>query len=230
MKIGFDVISDLYLTPEDKFDWEGKATSLYCIVAGNISNDLRTIRQTLLHLGRFYQGVFYCLGSVEYENTTNIELRTKEIQKICNTIKNVALLHHHVVIVDSIAILGANGWYGNTLPADPMTEIQLEVHRNEDIIYLSSSVERLQKHLDVKSIIMVSNSVPNTDLYFGQIPEHVKVQLPIDLCLESDTEKKITHWVYGTYDKVVDITNDNINYINNSYYRRNPYWAKRIEV
>lgn len=230
MKIGFDIISDLYLTPEDKFDWEGKATSLYCIVAGNISNDLRTIRQTLLHLGRFYQGVFYCLGSLEYENISDISVRTKEIEKICSMIKNVALLQHHVVIVDSIAILGVNGWYGNTMPTDPITEIKLEVHRNEDIIYLSSSIERLQRHLDVKSIVLVSNSVPNLDLYFGQIPEHVKTQLPINICLESDTEKKITHWVYGTYDKVVDITNDNINYINNSYYKRNPYWAKRIEV
>lgn len=230
MKIGFDIVSDLYLQPGDEFNWEGKATSLYCIIAGNISNDLRTIRQTLSHLGRFYQGVFYCLGSLEYEDCIDIDLRTNEIQKICNTIRNVALLHQHVVVVDSIAIIGVNGWYGNTLPTDPLTEVKLEVHRNEDIIYLNSSLGRLQKHLDVKRIILVTNSVPNVDLYFGQIPDHVKTQLPIDICLESDTEKKVTHWVYGTYDKVVDVTNDNINYINNSYYKRQPYWAKRIDV
>ena len=51
--IGFDLISDLNLSPEDSFNWEGKATSLYCIIAGNISEDLRTIKQTLSHLSKF---------------------------------------------------------------------------------------------------------------------------------------------------------------------------------
>jgi hypothetical protein len=113
MKIGFDVISDLNLTPDESFNWEGKATSLYCIIAGNISNDLRTIRQTLLHLSQFYQGVFYTAGSLEYENVPSMAARTQEIFKICSTVRNVASLHNHVVIVDGIAIVGTNGWYGN---------------------------------------------------------------------------------------------------------------------
>ena len=53
MNIGFDVISDLNLDAEDSFDWEGKATSLYLIIAGNISSDLRVIHQTLVHLSRY---------------------------------------------------------------------------------------------------------------------------------------------------------------------------------
>lgn len=230
MNIGFDVISDLYLKADDTFNWEGKATSLYCIIAGNISNDIKVIRQTLSHLGRFYQGIFYCLGSLEYEDCIDIPARTKELVKICNTQRNVALLHHHVVIVENIAVLGVNGWHGNTVPADPLTELQIEVARNEDIIYLRSSLERLQRHLDVKSIILVSNSVPKTELYFGQIPDHIKNQIPIDIALDADTETKITHWVYGTNDKVVDITMGYISYINNSCYNKEPYWAKRIEI
>jgi hypothetical protein len=228
--IGFDIISDLYLNPNDNFDWEGKATSLYCIVAGNISSDIKTIRKTLTHLGQHYQGVFYCLGSLEYEDCINLETRTKELFKSCNILRNVALLHHHVVIVENIAILGINGWYGNTLPSDPITEIQVEVFRNEDIIYLKNSIEKLQKHLDVKSIILTSNSVPNEKLYFGQVPEHAKSQIPIDITLSADTEHKVTHWIYGTYDKVVDVTFDKINYINNPSYKRLPYYPKRIEI
>ena len=131
--IGFDIISDLYLSPTDTFNWDGKATSLYCIVAGNVSNDLKTIRKVLSHLGQYYQGVFYCLGSLEYEDCINIETRTKEIFKTCNTLRNVALLHHHVVIVESVAILGINGWYGNTVPTDPITNLQIEIFRNEEI-------------------------------------------------------------------------------------------------
>ena len=91
MKIGFDIISDLYLHPDENFNWEGKATSLYCLIPGNISNDLRTIRQTLSHLGRFYQGVFYSPGSLEYEDCLDVDARTIELTKICNTIRNAAL-------------------------------------------------------------------------------------------------------------------------------------------
>jgi hypothetical protein len=230
MKIGFDVISDLYLTPDESFNWEGKATSLYCVIPGNISSDLRTIRQTLSHLGRFYQGVFYCLGSLEYENCIDIETRTNEITKICSTVKNVALLHQHVVIVDSIAILGVNGWYGNTLPADLITEAKIESHRHEDIVYLKNSIDKLQRHLDVRKIIVVSNSVPGPELYFGQEPKHADSQIPINIALEADTEHKVSIWVFGTYDKTVDVTINNINYVNNSYYKRRPYWSKRIEI
>jgi hypothetical protein len=48
--------------------------------------------------------------------------------------------------------------------------------------------------------------------------------------LTRDSEHKVSHWVYGSYNKTVDTTIDSINYINNSYYKRKPYWAKRIEV
>jgi predicted phosphohydrolase len=228
--IGFDIISDLYLGPDDAFDWDGKATSLYCVIAGNISSDLKTIRKTLTHLSQHYQGVFYCLGSLEYEDCESIESRTKEIFKTCNTIRNVALLHHHVVIVESVAILGINGWYGNTLPSDPITELQIEVFRNEDIIYLRNSLDKLQRHLDVKSVAIVSNSVPSEQLYFGQVPDHTKNLIPIDITLSADTENKVTHWVYGTYDKGADVTFNKINYINNPSYKKLSYYPKRVEI
>jgi hypothetical protein len=174
--------------------------------------------------------VFYCPGSLEYEDCVDIETRTQEITKVCNTVKNTALLHQHVVIVDSIAVLGVNGWYGNTKPADLLTEAKIETHRHEDIVYLKNSIDRLQRHLDVRKILLVSNSVPGPELYFGQEPEHAESQIPVNIALEADTESKVSHWAFGTYDKTVDVTFNNINYINNSYYKRKPYWAKRIEV
>lgn len=230
MTIGFDVISDLNLSPEDSFNWEGKATSLYLIIAGNISGDLRTIHQTLLHLSKFYQGIFYTLGSLEYDGVDDIDKRTEDLYRLCRTIKNVAVLHHHVVILDGIAIAGANGWYGNTVESDLETEVKIETQRHEDIVYLKSTVERLQRHLDVKKIVIVSNSVPGPELYFGEDPSTVHSQLNLNLILPVDTEKKITHWIYGTYGKVVDTVIGNVNYINNSYFKRKNYWAKRIEV
>lgn len=230
MNIGFDLISDLNLTPEDKFDWEGKATSLYCVIAGNISNDLRTVRNTLIHLTKFYQGVFYVAGSLEYDGVDNIQHRTDELIKLTNSVRNVAFLHHNVVIVDGIALVGVNGWYGNTITTNLIDEIEVETHRHEDIVYLKSTLERLQRHLDVKKIFVVSNSSPGPELFFGEDPPHVHTQLPVNIALGVDTEKKVSHWAYGTYGKVVDITIKNINYLNNSCYKRSPYWAKRVEI
>lgn len=224
MTVGFDVISDLNLTPEESFNWAGKAESLYCIVAGNISNDLRTLQQTLTHLSHFYQGVFYVTGSLEYAGVINTSERSTHISAICNNIRNVSLLYNHVVIIDGVAVLGANGWYGG------QANLVSEVHHLDDIKYLGQSLERLQLHLDVKKIIIVTHSVPGPDLYFGEENEEVHDQLPPSVCLLSDTMHKVSHWVFGNYNKVVDTTKSGINYTNNSCYKRNPYWAKRISI
>ena len=222
MTVGFDVISDLNLQASDSFNWEGKAESLYCIIAGNVSNDIGIIRQTLEHISKFYQGVFYITGTLEYENVT-ASLRARDITIICQHIRNVSLLYNHVVIIDGVAILGANGWYGT----EGMT---YEVRRNDDITYLGLSVERLQLHLDVSRIVVVTNSVPIPDLYFGEEDHIIYDQTPPGVCLANDTMKKVTHWVFGTYKKEVDTVMHRINYINNSCYERSPYYAKRITV
>lgn len=228
MKIGFDVISDLNLNPDDKFNWEGKATSLYCIVAGNISSNTKTIINTLLHLSRYYQGVFYTLGSLEYCDSMNIDDRTDTLLNLCERVPNLAILHHHVVIIDGIAILGCNGWI--QCESDTLSKLDMDVHHIEDIKYLKSSVEKLQKHLDVTKIVVVSNSVPEKKLYFGEVPSNIDDHVPLNIVTFADTQNKISHWVFGTHGKIVDTTLDGINYINNPYSKVQPYWAKRIEV
>lgn len=227
--IGFDIVSDLNLSPDDSFNWEGKATSLYCLVAGNVSSDSRTIVQTLAHLSRFYQGVFYVPGTLEYQNSNDINNRTDELAEILKPVRNVVILHHNVVIIDGVAVIGANGWNnaGNT---NTLRDISYTAARFEDMAYLNKSIEKLQKHLDVKRIIVVSNAVPSSDLYFRETPEIVDSQIPLCASLISDTEHKVRHWVFGSYDKTADTYVDDINYINNPYLHVNPYWAKRITI
>lgn len=230
MEIGFDLISDLYLSPDDSFNWEGKATSLYCIIAGNVSHDLRTIVQTLSHLSKFYQGIFYTLGPLEYKNSESKQIRTAQIIQAIEPIRNVAILHHHVVIIDGIAILGANGWEGTAEDIGTVLINDREENKYEDISYLSKSVEKLQRHLDVKKILLVTNAVPKNKLYFGELPEYADEQISLDYCITNDTEFKITHWLFGSYEKSVDTNIDGIHYINNPYYHQRPYWAKRIAI
>jgi predicted phosphohydrolase len=231
MRIGFDVISDLNLDAEDEFNWEGKPTSLYLIIAGNISNNLRVIHQTLLHLSRLYQGVFYIGGSLEYDSMHFIRNRHEELAKLCKTMSNVAYLHKHVVIINGVAILGCNGWYGNTINiSTDLEKLHLHAHHLDDNQYLSASLEKLQLHLDVRKIIIVTHSAPGIELFFGEEPSNMSEYIALKDALLNDTEMKVTHWIYGSYHKNVDTVIDNINYINNSSFSKEPYWPKRIDI
>jgi predicted phosphohydrolase len=231
MKIGFDIISDLNLDPDDEFEWEDKATSLYLIIAGNISSDIRVIHQTLLHLTKFYQGVFYIPGSLEYESMHFYKHRNDEIRKICKSLKKVALLERHVVVINNVAILGATGWFGNrTDSGDEIEKLYKHAQNIEDVEYLRSSVEKLQLHVDIKNIVLVTHSVPGLDLFFGELPTNIGEEFQLQECLDPDSENKITHWIYGSYNKIVDTNIDSIHYVNNSSNKTSPYWAKRIEV
>lgn len=228
MEIGIDVIGDLFLSPNDEFDWSGKSTSLYCIVTGNVGNDMGTLHKTLDNIAENYKGVFYISGHYEFEDCDDIRKRTDEINYVCQQIPNVASLWHHVVILESIAILGCNGFgqeekYNNHLDQITATEL-----RYEDLVYLKNSVSKLQKHGDVKSIISVTNSVPSPELYFGEVPEYAKSNAMLDLCIGADTENKITHWAFGSYGKAVDISINGITYISNPYNDIRTYWPKRI--
>lgn len=229
MEIGFDVISDLCLSPNDSFKWTNKATSLYCIVAGNISSDTRTIIQTLGHLAKYYQGVFYIPGKLEYKGFDDVEMRTEELVAICDHLDSVEILYHNVVMIDGVAVVGANGW-GSLSEDYDLTNIQMLHEREDDLLYLHKTIERLQVHLDVKKIIVATSAVPRKDLYFGQLPEHIETMPALSSCAQYDTEKKLSHWIFGTYENIVDITVNDVNYINNAYFKSRNYWAKRVTV
>lgn len=228
-EIGFDVISDLNLNPNDSFNWENKATSLYCIVAGNISSNLRTVMQVLIHLSSKYQAVFFVPGKLEYEQCESLSVRTKELIAVTEGIPNVSILYNNVIVVDGVALLGSNGW-GNIENTLDSKNITMTASKYEDFTYLVSCLGKLQKHLDVKKVVVITSAVPKEELYFGEVPANVVDQIPLYNILESDTEKKVTHWIFGTYDKPVDTTIDNINYISNSKNQYGPYHAKRLTI
>ena len=72
--------------------------------------------------------------------------------------------------------------------------------------FLHTTIEKLQRHLDVKKIVIVTNAVPNINCYFGESPTYVGDQIPLDTVLNADSEGKVTHWVYGSYNKPVEAT------------------------
>ena len=207
--IGFDVISDLNLEPNDSFNWHDKPTSLYCILTGNISTDMKTVTQTLVHLSQQYQGVFYTPGTLEYETSrTNINERTSQLVTLAQKVPNIVILHHNIVIVDGVAVVGSNCWETAHEPGTSISidDLKYNQYRLDDMGFLHKTIEKLQRHLDVKKIVLVTNGVPNENCYFGEIPDYVATQTPLDTVLNADSESKVTHWVYGSYDKPVEAT------------------------
>lgn len=228
-EIGFDVIGELFINPNDSFNWENKATSLYCIVTGNVSSDMRVLVQVLAHLSKYYQGVFYVPGVLEYETADSIMERANEIAQICSNVPNVILLHQSVIVIDGVGVMGVNGWSdAGSLSSIP--DMVRTAARYEDTKYLNATLEKLQRHLDVKKIVLVSNAVPKEELYFGEEPTVVYDQIPLTSTLHVDTEKKVKHWVFGTYTKNVDTVINDIQYLNNPYLGNKPYWPKRLTV
>lgn len=229
MDLSFDIISDLNLTQEDKFIWEDKVTSLFCLVAGNISSDLNVVRKTLHYLSTMYQGVFYIDGALENSNLQQHSELIHELHKICRSINNTVYLHNNIVIFNGVAIVGINGWYGNHHEYTLADNLAIETMRRDDLVYLYNTIKKLQLHGDVKNIIVLSNSVPDKQLYFHEMDGFIDDISP-SIALKPDTEKKVKFWVFGTYNKIVDTNINGINYVSNPKRQELNYYAKRITL
>lgn len=229
MEISFDIISDLNLSEDDKFVWDDKVTSLFCIVAGNLSHDLKIVQKTLTYLSTLYQGVFYIDGALE---NTNLELHgelVSQLHKICKNINNTVYLHNNIIIFNGVAVIGINGWYGNHYEYTLSDNFIIESMRRDDLVYLYNTIKRLQLHIDVKNILIVSNSVPDKKLYFHEMDGFIDDIGP-SIALKPDTERKVKTWVFGTYNKMVDTVIDDINYVSNPKRQEQNYYAKRITI
>jgi len=226
MNINFDLISNLNLTMESKFDWSGKPTSLFCIIPGNISNDLRVIHRTLTHLSTLYQGVFYIDGELEQSSIAECKERTRQLTRLCRGINNIVYLHNNVIIMNGVAVVGINGWYGVKPAGSAFDKIRQESYKTDDIKYLQGTIKKMQIHVEVRDIVILSSTPPDKQLTFDA-NENLDDLSP-NLALIADTEKKTKCWVFNS-DKMVDTTLGGIRYVSNPY-KGEPYWAKRIEI
>jgi hypothetical protein len=226
-----DLISDLNLTDSSDFDWTGKSTSLFCVVAGNVSDDLEVLRDVLQHLGNNYRGVFYIDGSLEHRELFEYDNRIQSIRSICEGLDNIVYLHNHVVILNGVAFVGCNGWHFNRPVLNNIEdEDYLDKYRNDDIAYLVSTIKQMQDHDEVRTIVIVSNSIPSEYMYFnGPDADFSSIFQPA-LCLIYDIKDLVTTWMFGTTDISVDITCNERHYVNNPRMDQLPYWPKKIVI
>ncbi len=252
MSFAFDLISDLHVETWDQFDWSHQATSPVCVVAGDIARDRDTVTRTLRHLGRCYQAVFYIDGNDEhYHYLEDLGSSYSDLARRLKRIANVVYLQDNVVIVNGVAILGTNGWFGFDfdlgIDADQVDQwCQEKYHMsadatksiarlsNTDASYMISSVQRLQRHTDVKKIIMVTHTVPDPALIAHDIDldGHMKFNTMgnrlMMQAMAADTENKIHTWCFGHYHGSVDQTRSGIRFVNNCRGRSGTMYSKHV--
>jgi hypothetical protein len=253
MTLSFDLISDLHVdTWPDTFNWSLRATSPYCIVAGDVARDRRSVINTLRHLGQCYQGVFYIDGNDEHVNHwDDFEHSYRDLAKKVQRLSNVVYLQDNVVVVNGVAIVATNGWWA--FDFDPEIDAeqavtwyqekwqgQVSKETVENMIrladteaaYIINSIGRLQTHVDVKRIVVVTHTVPSPDLIrhdveldgsyrFNCMGNSVMMN-----AIAADVEQKIHTWCFGHYHGSVDQLRQGIRFVNNCRGRGNTQYSQ----
>lgn len=224
-----DLISDLNLQSGQDLNWEGKPTSLFCVIAGGLSDDLDVIKNSLDHLSSYYRGIMYIDGSREHPDLADYENRIEQLREICRPMNNVVYMHNHVVILNSVAFVACNGWFHNSPHINQVPDlIKVENLRYEDVSYLTKTIKTLQLHGDARKIVVITSSVPSETLLYN--PAIQQADLEPGLALMMDTENKADVWMYGGTNIQTDTKNTTVRFVNNPFVTGQPYWPKRVLV
>jgi hypothetical protein len=258
--MNFDIISDIHRETWEHFDWDGQPTSQYCIVAGDVARDRTLVIDTLTQLSKVYTGVFYVDGNDEHKDyAEDLTTSYNELAELIAPLGNVVYLHDNVVVMNGIAILATNGWWSYDF--DPNLDLEQSVawvqHKDKtsqtaaisinatayrDAGYMSNSVAKLQTYQDVKSIIMVTHTVPRIEIIQNDLQlidswrfNSMGNSLMRD-ALKEDYENKIKLWCFGHYHRPIDTIIDNVRYVSNprgrgdTEFSQIAYYPKRVTI
>lgn len=259
MQISFDLISDLHIeTWDTPLDMDGQQTSVFCVVAGDISRDRDIVIETLAHLGQCYKMVLYIDGNEEHKNSIeDIHQSYESLIREIEDIENVMYLQDNLVIIEGVGFIGTNGWwdfefdhpedynyskqwYMEKYHMDYETANSIEDISTEDAAYLYKSVSKLQTLPEVKQLVVVSHTVPDVGLLehdpdlAGTHKLNCMGSSRILTALGADTEEKISTWCFGHYHQPIDEFRHSIRFVNNcrgrgdTPYSKSVYYPKKI--
>jgi len=223
-----DLISDLNIEDGSEFNWTGKPTSLFCAIAGSIGASSKTVETILKHLSTLYRGVFFIDGNGEHKNLREYTSTVERLSDICSKLPNVIYMHNQVVILDNIAFVGANCWFNSRQKGgNPIENLLVDAFRMEDLSYLATTLKNLQSFREAKQIVIFTSSPPNENLLHNKPP--TTSAAPIT-SLMVDSDRKVTHWLFGGTESVVEVEHNGVKIINNPKIENRPYWPKRIVI
>jgi len=256
MKIHFDLISDLHVDSwNEEFSWEGKATSPYAVVIGDVSRERTDVRPVLKEIAKHYVMTMYVDGNDEHRWTLD-DLRTsyQTLKEDIGDIDNFIFLHDDSLVIDNVAFVGVNGWctydFGNEESSQAYTDCklwtqqeykiskwatqQVEAMAMSDAGFLCRTVKKLQTHPDITKIVLLSHFVPDARLLKHDSQLDCTHRLGITgnsyltRCLEEDHEKKINTWCFGHYHSDIEQQLDGVRYLNNCRGRGGTDWCKPV--
>jgi len=253
MKIHFDLISDLHVdTWDEAFSWEGKATSPYAVISGDISRERANIRPVLEEISKHYIMTMFVDGNDEHRwGLDNLGESYETLKEDIGTIKDFIFLQDDCLVIDNVAFVGTNGWtcfdfaednsyLNNKRWMEDRYKIsmyagqQIEAMAMSDAGFLCRTVKKLQTHPDIKKIVMITHFVPDIRLLKHDIHLNGTHMLGcqgnsfLTRCLEEDHEKKIDTWCFGHYHSDIDMNLDGIRYLNNARGRNGTNWCKPV--
>jgi len=248
-----DLISDLNIvTP---MDWSGQPLSLVCALAGNVSSDRPVLHETLDHLGRQYKQVFYIDGPYDhFWEWTDVDRSMYDLQEAVEQIENITLLHNQVLIMNRVAIICVNGWFSFDFNKDfdmahmhQWMKEQKMINQMEDAMhlmslglndcaYLERTITKTTQLKTVDEIIIMSAVCPDVDLikHDSTLQDTPRINLMgnnyLKKCLEKDTNKKVSTWMFGTYPHAVNEVRDGIRWVSNPKADNFVYNPRPIQV
>jgi len=253
MKIHFDLISDLHVdTWDEQFSWEGKATSPYAVVAGDISRERADVRPILEEISKHYLMTMFVDGNDEHRwGLDNLGESYETLREDIGTIKDFIFLQDDCLVIDNVAFVGTNGWtcfdfaednsyldnkrwMEDTYKISMYAGQQIEAMAMSDAGFLCRTVKKLQTHPDIKKIVMISHHVPDVRLLKHDIHLDGTHRLGctgnsfLAKCIEEDHEKKIDTWCFGHYHSDIEMNLDGIRYLNNARGRNGTDWCKPV--
>lgn len=252
----FDLISDLYLTTLDGFSWENKATSLYCIVAGNIAAERTILFKFFEHIQQYYNMVFFIDGELEHTGYNNkLSLSYQNLTDGIEKFNKIMFLHENIIIINNATLIGANGWttfdFTNKSPVNitmdylASTGLLSEDDANqvfklavEDQHYLFNSVDQCQLMEECVNIVFITNTVPvpgfidHNEDFNGTVLGDTTGNNGITGCLANDKYNKAHTWIFGKFHEPLDYNINGLRYVSNPGKEIDLaiYYPKRIEI
>lgn len=242
--MNFDLISDLHIdqwSDDKQINFKGLGTSLTCVVAGDVSQNIKQTRDFLYKLAdSAYQAVIFIDGNHEHRaDYESIEKNCEWFERELSRKSNITYLWDSTCVFGSTAFIGANGWwtYDYLEPVvsrlecinsfcqheDLSDEIALEIwdHAVENSEFLVNIIKDFNKTDIIKKIVIVTHTLPNKNLIeplssmtissLGKLHNSLIQDMMIH-----DTNKKINAWCFGHYHgEAVDTTIDDVRYISN---------------
>lgn len=239
MSLTFDLISDLDISEwTTQPDWQNLPTSLFCVVVGNIDQDLDTTTAFLRKLSEAYHAVFYIDGLIDHKhNLDNLSNSYQLLDAAITKIPGVTHLQNNVVVINGVALIGTNGWhdftfnpdieshharmlYQNRLSIDQTSLAQIEDFAETDRRYLAHSIRKLQTYCDIKKIVVVTSAVPDWTLVQHDVDlVNDAIRLygnnMLDDVLAVDLSDKVSTWCFGNYTGSIDRLHRGIRFVNN---------------